>query len=78
MYFILLGDPRHAESVNKARRMGPTADNPTHLVRVRYDDEKVISSEFSFQILIVNLGVKLLIRAFRDILTELYFIFNRR
>ena len=36
-----LGDPRHAESVEKTRRYGPTTDNPTQLVRILYDDEKV-------------------------------------
>ena len=38
---ILPGDPRHAESIEKTRRYGPTTDNPTHLVRILYDDEKV-------------------------------------
>ena len=42
---ILPGDPRHAESIEKTRRYGPTTDNPTHLVRILYDDEKVSNFE---------------------------------
>ena len=35
------GDPRHTESVQKALKYGPTTDNPTQLVRILYENEKV-------------------------------------
>ena len=41
MTMIILGDPRHTESVQKALKYGPTTDNPTQLVRILYENEKV-------------------------------------
>ena len=38
---IIPGDPRHTESVQKALKYGPTTDNPTQLVRILYENEKV-------------------------------------
>ena len=49
VFNFLLGDPRHAESVNKSRRRGPITENPALAdanmqiyANIRYDDEKVI------------------------------------
>ena len=38
---IFPGDPRHTESFQKALKYGPTTDNPTQLVRILYENEKV-------------------------------------
>ena len=40
---VLYGDPRHAESVSKSRRKQPTRNEFTRIVKIRYDDEKVMS-----------------------------------